>query len=175
MKITVKPLLLLVISCCLVGCATSARVAEMYVESPAVIAHKGDELFQAIQVGSVSGGQEDMFTFKVNNDDFKSALEQTLNNCSYLSVDDACKYMLAAEIVKQTDPSWGFTTEVSLTVLYSLRYASGKTVFEDSIQTMGSKGTDDSLSATTRAQYATEESFQLNLAALIERLSDTSM
>ena len=77
------------------------------------------DLDQALEVGSVSGGQptNPLWTSQVGKEDFRAALTQALKNAGFIAGDgEAATYRVDADLVGLEQPAFGIDFTVTATV-----------------------------------------------------------
>ncbi|MGH8453768.1 MAG: hypothetical protein ACRES4_03165 [Nevskiales bacterium] len=157
------------------GCATAARVDQMTVDSTASPQHTGDTpLKGSVSVETVSGGEgtNPLWTSEIGNEEFRSALENSLRAARLLATDvSESRYTLKATLVSVQQPMVGFDMTVTTTVLYALSDRSvNAAVFEKSITTPYTATVGDAFLGFERLKLANEGSARNNIAQLIDEL-----
>jgi hypothetical protein len=159
---------LLCITILLGGCATQANYLSMMVKSVDK-AQKNSKLVNAITVTYVAGGKETnpLLSPQVGNEEFKKALEASLNAYGYLGGNKS-KYQLAAYILKLDQPLVGFNMEVKSEILY---YITSKNIKKQYlIKASGVATVSEALLAIERLKIANERSMQENIKEFLKRL-----
>ncbi len=115
--------MLLAIMLALAGCAAPADRSGMTVPSVLALADPIDpSLIDGVAVGSVDGGQATsaLGTSEVDNDDFQSALMDSLRNHGFLAEGSAPRYILYAHLLDVHQPLVGLSMTVTAKVHYEL-------------------------------------------------------
>jgi hypothetical protein len=172
-----KSLLYIVPMACLlllVGCATPARVSEMtFLPSPSVLTKPGSKYHQSISVAEVKGGEEThpLWMSKVSSDDFKAALEASLENANYHAPEPA-RYLLSAELLNLRQPWAGFNMTVTALVNYVLKdKETGAIVLNHTAKSPYKARFSEAFLGMTRLKIANEGAIRTNIESLIEELA----
>lgn len=159
----------------LTGCASSAQIPGMTVTDTQARANTYDaQLQNNIQLSEVNGGEKTnpLWTSEINGQDFRAALQQSLDNADLLG-NASAPYALRANLLGVEQPLFGLDFEVTSQVEYTLIEASsGKVVFREVVRTPFTAGVGDSFIAVKRLRLANEGSARENINALLKRLSD---
>lgn len=125
----------------------------------------------AIQVTSVEGGKKTnpAWISKISNEDFKLALEDTLENVGYHS--KTGKLQLTVKLLSVKQPIAGFNLTVTTVVDYNLMRSDGRSVFRKTITTPYTAAFSESLLGVTRLKKANEGSVRANIEAFIKALN----
>lgn len=167
MKKTVAFALLLI----LVGCATPANKQAMTVSKFDGNITIDPNLKGKFYVRNVSGGKSTnpLWTSQVGTDDFKHALDHSLEEVGYKAESaSTATYLVDAELKKLDQPLLGLTFDVISTVEYSLDANGNKKNIP--IVATGTATTSDALIAIERLRIANEKSIRENLKAFINAL-----
>ena len=165
----------LIIAGLLAGCASPARVDQMVATPQAgVTLPDNSPLRAAMVVGSVIGGERTnpLWTSEVDNPQFQQALEKSLQAAGMLATGDP-KYRLNAALVKLDQPIIGFDFEVVSHVKYTVvEAASGKQVFERTMDAAYTAKMSDAFVGVERLRLANEGSIRTNIAKLMDALRE---
>jgi len=125
----------------------------------------------AIQVTSVEGGKQTnpAWISNISNDDFKLALEDTLESIGYHS--KTGKLQLNVKLVSVEQPLVGFNLTVTTVVEYNLVRSDGRSVFRKTITAPYTAAFSESALAVTRLKKANEGSVRANIEAFITALN----
>ena len=167
--------LLIVVTVVLAGCATPApqkAVSLGVVETPAKLnpALKGN-----VSVRNVFGGQDTnaYWISKIDNERFKSELEQSMNAMGYLAPKGiAGKYQLDVTLQSLDKPSFGDTLNFRSSVFYTLNGENGKKITFP-VTAVGTATTSDTFLADREinADYRSiKENIYLFLMSLSEQI-----
>jgi hypothetical protein len=155
------------------GCAAPARIDQMAAYSSPIATNP--KFKSGIGVADVTGGKETnpMWTSQVSSNDFRRALEISLENSGMFSrVLAGSKYRLTADMVKLDQPAIGFDMTVSSTVRYSLiDMVSNKEVYGRVVQIGYTAKFSDSFLGAERLRLANEGAVKVNIQALIDDLN----
>ncbi len=153
----------------LAGCATPARVDQMTVSLP--IQQTNPALKDSIGISDVTGGRETnpMWTSQVSSDDFRRALEASLQSAGlYSRIGVGSKYQLSADLTRLDQPLMGFDMTVSATVRYSVvDRLSRKEVYSRVIQIPFTARMSDAFMGAERLRLANEGAIKVNIQAFI--------
>jgi len=131
-------------------------------------------LVNAIAVGSVDGGQatQALGTSKVDNDDFQSALMDSLRNYGLLAEGSAPRYILYAHLLDVHQPWIGLNMTVTAKVNYELVDAvNGQPTEERTVETEFTSPFKEAFSADERTRLANEGAIRENIGEFIEWLN----
>jgi len=155
----------------LAACASGARTGAMTAPVvPDQIIADNSPVKKAITVGAITGGEttNPLWISKVSNDNFKTALEDSLT-LSVLKGDSGAPYVLNAKLVSLHQPFAGFDMTVTSTVEYSL-LAAGKPVMQETVVTPYTANFSDNFLGMERLRLANEGSIRENIKEIIARL-----
>ncbi|MFM9912842.1 MAG: hypothetical protein ACKVN9_04845 [Methylophilaceae bacterium] len=159
----------------LTGCATPAAIDQMSARKidTSKIAKQTD-LKNNLSIKKVTGGEvtNPMWLSKIDNENFKAALEQSLKAASLLVADkDQGKYLLDVKLVSVEQPFMGLDLKVTATVEYTLEEkSSGKKVFSKKIATPFTATFSDAALAFVRLKIANEGAARENIEAIVDEL-----
>jgi hypothetical protein len=162
------------------GCATPARVDQMAVSVP--VYQTNSALKDSIGVADVTGGRDTnpMWTSQVSSNDFRRALEASLQNAGlYSRIGAGSKYQLTADLTRLDQPLMGFDMTVTASVRYSLiERVSRKEVYSRVIQVPYTAKMSDAFIGSERLRLANEGAIKVNIQAFINdmlglRLADS--
>lgn len=160
----------------MIGCAGAAKVDNMVVphhESSFLIA-KG-ELKDNVHLSEVAGGQDTnpLWTSEIGNQEFKSALIQSLKDTGYIGTPESSNYYLTANLMEVDQPFAGINLTVTTKVEYLLtERTSGKEILKETITASYTAGFGDSAIAAKRLRLANEGSARENIHELLKALSN---
>ena len=169
------PSILVLVVIQLTGCATPASIEGMTVTGTAVTTAPANfALKNSVLIGNVSGGESTnpLWTSEVGGEEFRTALEESLNVGQLLAPSDPdALYLLRATLLAVQQPLIGFNLTVNSTVRYALnRRSDGKQVWEQTVSADYTATVGESFLAVERLRLANEGSIRENLKALIDRL-----
>ncbi len=157
------------------GCASPAAIDQMTAKNiaPSKISAE-TPLKNNLSVKNVSGGQatNPMWLSKVGDDNFKQALEQSLNTALLLAPDaNKSAYLLDVKLVSLEQPFAGLDLKVTATVEYSLQEKlTGEKVFTKTITTPFTATFGDAALAFVRLKIANEGAIRENIEKIIDEL-----
>ena len=168
---------LAVLSCCITlsGCGINASIEPMTYDYQQ--AHKtakkpaNKNLIHAITVAEVKGGHtiNPLLAPEVSNENYKLALEKSLQNAQLLQEGSPGDYSLQATIERFERPIAGFDFTATLVVNYKLT-KSNKIIFDKTITSSHTAKMSDSFIGVTRLKMANEGSARNNIKQLINDL-----
>lgn len=171
--LTRKILLPLFLMLSLAACAAPARVSQMVVHDPVAQGADKSNLADAVSIGSVSGGKETspLWKSEVSTADFQSALEGSLRSQGILSKEEKGKYILEANLLGMSQPSFGFDFEVTMHANYSLLdAATGEPILQETVTSAYTATVDDALLGVERLKLANEGAARNNIKNFLEIL-----
>ena len=169
----IKIFLSVVAAIIVTGCATPASYQAMSIGIQDVPSSINAKLKGSMVVASVDGGKDTspLWTSQVDNQNFKSALEQSLIAVGYRSQDpNSAKYVVKAVLQELDQPLIGMTFDVRSTVLYSVTNQGAVQSFP--ITAVGSATMSEALIGIERLRIASEKSIKENLKQFIQKISD---
>jgi|tagenome__1003787_1003787.scaffolds.fasta_scaffold20863017_2 hypothetical protein len=168
-------LMLLATALLLGACAAPAERSNMTVPFVTALAEPIDtSLIDGIAVGSVDGGEatQPLGTSKVDNEDFQSALMDSLRNHHLLAEGNAPRYILYAHLLDVHQPLMGLNMTVTAKVKYELVDAvNGQPNQERTIDTEFTSPFGDAFAADERTRLANEGAIRENIGEFLEWLS----
>jgi len=166
-------LLLVIGSLELSGCASNAGIDQMAYDGATTKTMKMASLKNNISVSNVNGGSETnpLLASQINNENFKSALEKSLQHADLYHNLNGEKYQLNASLVKLDRPFIGLDLTVNCKVHYTLRDLKlKKTIYDKDISSSYTATFSDAALAITRLKMANEGAAKANIKKLIEDL-----
>ena len=167
--------MLLTIMLALAGCAAPADRSGMTAPSVLALADPIDHtLVDGVAVGSVDGGQTTsaLGTSEVDNDDFQSALMDSLRNHGFLAEGSAPRYILYAHLLDVRQPLVGLSMTVTAKVHYELADAvNGQPAQERTIETEFTAPYSAAFAADERTRLANEGAIRENIGEFLSWLS----
>lgn len=152
------------------GCAAPADPVAMKPTTVTEIKSKA-AYRSAIQVVTVEGGKKTnpAWLSKISSEDFKLALEDTLQSVGYHS--KTGELQLNVKLLAVEQPIAGFNITVTTVVEYILKRSDGKTVFSKTITTPYTAAFEEHLLGVTRLKKANEGSVRANIEAFLIALN----
>jgi len=170
-------LLILSIILALSGCATNASPAQMIAYKMPASAPKNKNLVSAITVDQIAGGSvaNPLWLAGITNEDFKTALIESLRNVNLYHDFDGAKYSLNAKLVKLQQPVIGFNFTVNCEVHYTVQNIKTQAkIYDKSISTSYTAKVSDALVGVIRIRKANEGAARLNIEKFIADLYQQS-
>jgi hypothetical protein len=168
-------MMLLATALLLGACAAPAERSNMTVSNITALAEPTDtNLNGGIAVGSVDGGQETnpLATSEVGNEDFQSALTESMRNHGLLTEGGAPHYILYAHLLSLQQPVIGLNMTVTAKVKYELVDAvDGLPTQEKTIETEFTSPFSDAFAADERTRLASEGAIRENIREFLDWLS----
>lgn len=124
----------------------------------------------------VSGGASD--GLKVSNDALKQALAESIaKNQTFSKVIEGSggSYLLTVAISSLQQPMFGASFNVKMEAGWTLKRASGQTVWQESIQSEHTATMGDAMVAATRLKLATEGAARNNIAKGLGKISQLNL
>lgn len=167
-KLTVAALFLVIIN----GCASPSKSLNMTVfrENPPVL---NTPLEKNIKMSDVSGGQwtNPLWASKVDNENLKTAIRESLKQSNLLGKSEDSKYKLSATLVSLDQPLIGATLTVVATITYKLtEIVSNNEIWSKTITAQGECTMGESFFAVRRLRLANEYAVKNNIKILIDKL-----
>lgn len=157
------------------GACVAAKPASISgMTAPNIGAAPPGRLEHSMTVGVVSGGESTnpLWTSEVGNEEFRTALEDSLRNFALLAaVGPDGSYVVDAHLVNVDQPMMSFDTTVTSTVAYRIR-ASGspEVLLEETVIAPYTASASETFFAIERLRIANEGSIRKNIEMFIERL-----
>lgn len=156
------------------GCATPADQTAMSLEST----ERGNYSAQSnlageVAVGSVIGGEKTnpAWTSEIGSEQFRRALENSLETAYLLGPRLNSKYLVDVELVGINQPMVGFSFNVSSRIRYTVREQNSRElVLDELVSADGRAGAGEAFVGTKRLQIATEKSAKNNIRNFIDRI-----
>lgn len=155
------------------ACASASRPEAMTLSAtPGLIAGAGDVGYHSVTSVTVAGGTETnpLWVSSVSNDDFRTALEASLDAAGYLGTSGS-PLAVSANLEKLQQPIAGLDMSVTSTVRYSVT-REGTVVFDDTVAATGTATMGEALAAVERLRLANEKSIRENIRQFLERFRD---
>lgn len=157
----------------LAGCAAPARMESMLAESTAQQRIQETPLRGNVSVKDVTGGNSTnpMWTSEVGTEGFRGALEESLKSSRLYAMNQIGKYVLTADLMKVDQPIIGLDMTVTAQVKYAVyERATGKSVYDKSVEVPYTAKFSDSFYGVKRLQLANEGAIRVNIKTLIDDL-----
>ncbi|HEY7987452.1 MAG TPA: hypothetical protein VIE17_11135 [Methylophilaceae bacterium] len=158
------------------GCAAPAAVEKMTANHVDTTAIRADSpMKNGIAIRSVSGGTSTnpMWLSKVGDENFKQALQQSLQSSALLAPEGSNgNYALDVKLLSLEQPFAGLDLKVTATVEYVLQeISSGKQVLNTTITTPFTATFSDAAMAFVRLKIANEGAIRVNIEDFIKQLA----
>jgi hypothetical protein len=168
-------MMLLATALLLGACAAPAERSNMTVSHIPAFAEPTDtSLIGGIAVGSVDGGQEThpLGTSEVDNEDFQSALMESMRDHGLLAEGNAPRYILYAHLLNLQQPLIGLNMTVNAKVNYELVDAvNGQPSQDKTVETEFTSPFGDAFAADERTRLANEGAIRENIREFLTWLS----
>ena len=171
----IKFVFILAILLFLSGCATPANKQAMTISKFEENVIVNPNLKGKFFVRNVSGGKDTnpLWTSQVGTADFKSALDQSLEEVGYKAENqEAATYFIDAELKELDQPIFGLTFDVHSNVFYVVDGNGTKKSVP--ISATGEATVKDAFIAIERLRIANEKSIRENIKAFINSLSQSN-
>ena len=168
-----KLLLLSLASVVITGCATSASNTAMSISGVDVPVKLSSELKGQVNIRNVTGGKDTnpLWKSQVDNQGFRSALEQSLSAVGYKSQNGAtAKYQVDALLQGLDQPVMGLTFDVKSTVLYTVTADKTQKFFP--VSAVGTATTSDAFIGSERMKIANERAMKENIKQFLQNISN---
>jgi hypothetical protein len=172
MNLFFRIIFLLLAAIAIAGCASPAGKQAMTISPSDIISNRSEKLTNAVYVSSVSGGKSTnpLWTSQVDNETFKSALEQSLAISGYKASDPSkAKYLVHAELKKLEQPLIGIDFDVVSEVSYTVEVGDEKNTYP--ISANGTATFSESVIGFERLRIANEKSIKANIIKFINFLN----
>lgn len=170
----IRYILLLGLSFLLVGCASPANKQAMTVSKFEGNVIVNPNLKGKFYIRNVSGGKDTnpLWTSQVGTEDFKGALDQSLDEVGYKAEKlEAATYFIDAELKELDQPLIGLTFDVHSNVFYVVDGKGEKKSLP--ISATGQATVHDAFIAIERLRIANEKSIRENIKAFINSLNQS--
>ena len=168
---TLRGLIVLLAVASLAACASGARSGAMTTSvDPTHLIEATSPLYMASKVDAVRGGSETnpLWKSNVSNEDFRTALEQSLK-LNTLLADTNARYRIDVTLIDLDQPFAGFNITVGARVRYVVTpLAGGAAVFDREIDSSYTAKFGDALVAIERLRLANEGAIRTNIADFIK-------
>ena len=155
------------------GCASNASIEQMTYNNNTTEKPNKVALINNISIPTVTGGKETnpLWTSQINNENFKQALEASLQKANLYHMVNGEKYQLTANLLNLDQPFMGLDLKVTLQVHYNLQdKKSNQIIFNKNITSSYTATFSDSPVAITRLKIANEGAARENIQQLIKEL-----
>lgn len=156
------------------GCASPAEVSMMTVDVDNKIQFASNSpYYKNLAVSSVAGSSEThpLWTSQVSSEDFKAALESSLNAAGLLNSNESPRYYLTARLITLDQPLVGANMTVRTTVDYAIEDKKlGQQVFDETVDASFTSTMSDAFMGVTRLKMANEGSIKRNITLFLNKL-----
>jgi hypothetical protein len=158
----------------LMGCATPADPGRMTATTRVSDDAYPRELHLAMCVRSVTGGEETnpMWVSQVSSADFKTALAESMVRARLIAPPDACKYAVDVNLLGVSQPSGGWTMEVTSHANYKVFNAAAEPILLETVSAPFTATTSDAWSGATRLKIATEGAVRTSIERFLDKLRE---
>ncbi|MDP3802187.1 hypothetical protein [Brevundimonas sp.] len=159
----------------LTACATPSRPEAMSLPAtPGLTAAASDLGYRSVTSVIVSGGRETnpMFSAQVSNEDFKTALEASLDAAGYMGADGP-PMVVTANMIELNQPMMGLDMSVTSRIQYSVT-SDGRVVFNDTVAATGTATMGEAFAGVERLRLANEKSIKENIRQFLQRFRSTA-
>lgn len=156
----------------LAGCATPADPTRMTVASLPVNSAFPDALRRAVCVRSVTGGEDTnpLWASKVGSEDFRGALTASLDAAGLTASAGACKYSVDVNLLGLSQPSMGFSFEVTSHVNYKVYDPTGRPILLETISAAYTAEFSEAPIGIVRLKRANEGSIRTSITQFLDKL-----
>lgn len=155
------------------ACATSAQTQDMVYSHASSAKPKNSTLLHNVAIADVTGGEatNPMWKSKISNENFNSALQQSLQQSKLYHDLKGSRYNLSVTLMELSQPSMGFDFTVRCQVRYQLLDTkTNKYIFRKDVSSFYTADMSSSLVGATRLRLATEGAAKANIQQLIDGL-----
>lgn len=158
------------------GCTYRAEADKMVASPGSQPSAAPDYWQQSLCVRAVEGGEKFNLMSApgvVEDDAFRSALQQTLERSHLVAKPDSCKYYMDVNLLGISQPSQGlFVASVQAIshINYKIFNADQKPVFLDTVSASFTAGAFESFAAVARVEHAVEGSVRSNFEQFLQHL-----
>ena len=166
-------MLLFVSSVFFSGCAQKSQVSNMIVKEERLNIKCHSKLKGNLAIETVNGGQETnpLWTSQVANQDFRQALEKSLQIYGLYTADKNSKYAVSAYLQNLDQPLMGFDMTVIAQVRYQIvERKTNKIIFNQVISTPYTATVSDAFAGVERLRLANEGAIKSNIEELIKKI-----
>lgn len=157
------------------ACATAAKPENMAVTTAATEKAFPLPLQHAMCVRAVTGGEETnpLWTSKVDNKGFQTALDSSLNGAGLEAPADGCSYPIDVDLLGLSQPIAGFDMTVTSHVNYKVYEPSGQPFLLETIDAPYTANFSDAFAGVERLRLANEGSIRVSIQKFFDKLRDT--
>ncbi len=157
------------------GCAAPADPKAMTVTAQATDKPFPNRLQNAMCVRTVTGGEatNPMWTSKVDNKGFQTALETTLTSTGLAAPADGCAYPIDVNLLGLSQPSIGFDMTVTAHVNYKVYDQSGEPFILATVDAPYTATVSDAFVGVKRLKLANEGAIKLSIKLLLDKLRES--
>ena len=168
------PLSLLALALILGACTEPASREGMGISETQRVNYTNDRyLSEKVIVGNVTGGEETDFPFssEISSEEFKAALQDSLETAFLLGDRASASYSLDAELIDIDQPGGGWAQTVHSRIRYILRdVKTGEAILDEVIDASGTAWVSDAPTGPKILKIANERSAQSSLKKIVHRL-----
>lgn len=156
----------------LAACATPAEPGKMMVAAPATPEIYPAPLVKAMCVRTVTGGEgtNPMWTSKVDNEAFKTALTGSMAAVNLVAPAGACPYPVDVNLLGLSQPIVGFDMEVISHANYKVYDVGGRAVLLATVTAPFTAKMSDAFVGVIRLKLANEGSIRTSISLFLEKL-----
>lgn len=155
------------------GCAQKSQVSNMIIKEERLNIKCNSKLKENLAIETVSGGEETnpLWTSQVANEDFRQALEKSLQIYGLYTSDKNSKYIVSAYLQNLDQPLMGFDMTVIAQVRYQIvERRTNKIIFNQVISTPFTATVSDAFVGVERLRLANEGAIKTNIEELIKKI-----
>jgi hypothetical protein len=157
------------------ACATAAKPEAMAITTDVVQKPFPQPFQHAMCVRAVSGGEETnpLWTSKVDNKGFQTALATSLDSAGLSAPESACSYPIDVNLLGLSQPALGFDMTVTSHVNYKVYDKAGQPVLLDTVDAPYTAKFSDAFAGVERLRLANEGSIRVSIQQFFDKLRDT--
>ncbi len=158
------------------GCATAAKPEAMVVASKPADKPFPQPFSHAMCIRTVTGGEKTnpLWTSKVDNDGFRSALATSLDTAGLKSADSGCAYPIDVNLLGLSQPIMGFDMTVTSHVNYKVYDSKAQPILLETLDTPFTATMSDAFVGVERLRLANEGAIRLSIQTFFDKLRDVN-
>lgn len=156
------------------ACASPADPQRMIVPMTGSDGAYPKQLDSAMCVRSVEGGEETnpLWVSKVSSMDFRTALTASMTNAGLIAAPNACKYQVDVNLLGMSQPTAGWTMEVTSHANYKVFSAAANPILLETVSAPFTATTADASGGITRLKIANEGAVRTSIKRFLDKLRE---